>query len=272
VTCEEALGNILKNHFFTVAWELIDAGHLRELSGSAVKLYLVLMRLAQKHSAVRIELPAYRARELAGLTAETVAEARRELEAAGLVTCGRGEHGVTTYELLDPETRVPLPAPKGFSGLLRHHPTPGSRARTARKQVVPVDSTATLAPSWDDIGKTESTTRKQSTANPLPHTESGDGESVSTMRKFRECDTENPLPAPIEAPEDACLNKESRSLKPSLKKKLSEQREVSTERTCPENGNLMPCYVHRTRTPHWKRGADWLCALCTPDPAEVRVQ
>jgi hypothetical protein len=35
---------------------------------------------------------------------------------------------------------------------------------------------------------------------------------------------------------------------------------------------LMPCYVHRGKTPHWKRGEDWLCVLCTPNPAEVRVR
>jgi hypothetical protein len=32
---------------------------------------------------------------------------------------------------------------------------------------------------------------------------------------------------------------------------------------------LMPCYVHRGKTAHWKRGEDWLCVLCHPNPAEV---
>lgn len=33
------------------------------------------------------------------------------------------------------------------------------------------------------------------------------------------------------------------------------------------------CYLHRAETPHWKRvDGDWLCGLCHPNPAEVRVQ
>jgi putative DNA primase/helicase len=39
-----------------------------------------------------------------------------------------------------------------------------------------------------------------------------------------------------------------------------------------EGLRLLPCYVHRGKTPHWKRGEDWLCGVCTPNPAEVRVQ
>jgi hypothetical protein len=35
---------------------------------------------------------------------------------------------------------------------------------------------------------------------------------------------------------------------------------------------LMPCYAHRRKTPHWKRGEDWLCGLCKPNPAEVQIQ
>jgi hypothetical protein len=37
-----------------------------------------------------------------------------------------------------------------------------------------------------------------------------------------------------------------------------------------EELRLMPCYVHRQKTPHWNRGEDWLCGLCRPNP--VRVQ
>jgi hypothetical protein len=291
--CEDAVSNVFRNQcrWFPVPHALYKNGHLRDLGGSAVKLYDLLMALAQEHSAVKLELPAYKASDLAGLTAETVPIARRELEAAGLVTCKKGEHGVMTYVLLNPETQVPLPPPEGRSGFLRHRPTPGRSARTVRKQlrVEPVESTETVAPSWDDLGKTESTTRKQNTDNPLPHSEPDNGKSVSTTRKIREHDTENPLPPTMEAPENACLNAGPRSLKPSLKKGFSEQREVSTEKASGEKGTsmsceservregdpdlrLMPCYVHRGRTPHWKRGEDWLCGLCRPNPAEVAVR
>lgn len=39
-----------------------------------------------------------------------------------------------------------------------------------------------------------------------------------------------------------------------------------------EAARLMPCYVHRGNSPHWKRGENWLCELCHPNPAEVWVQ
>jgi hypothetical protein len=117
--CEDAVSNVFKNQkctWFPVPRALYKNGHLRHLGGSAVKLYDLLMGLAQEHSAVKLELPAYKARDWAGLTAETVPIARRELEAAGLVTCKKGEHGVMTYVLLNPETQVPLPPPVGRSG------------------------------------------------------------------------------------------------------------------------------------------------------------
>ena len=43
------VSNVLRNNFFTVSRELVDGGHLGTLSGSAVKLYVLLMMLAQKH-------------------------------------------------------------------------------------------------------------------------------------------------------------------------------------------------------------------------------
>ena len=81
------MSNVLRNNFFTVPRELVDGGHLATLSGCAVKLYIALMMLAQKHSAVEIEIPAYIAHDLAGLAANSVTSATKELVAAGLVTC-----------------------------------------------------------------------------------------------------------------------------------------------------------------------------------------
>ena len=68
------MSNVLRNNFFTVPRELVDGGHLATLSGCAVKLYIALMMLAQKHSAVEIEIPAYIAHDLAGWL-QTVSQA-----------------------------------------------------------------------------------------------------------------------------------------------------------------------------------------------------
>lgn len=280
---EPTMSNVLRNNFFTVSWALIDAGHARGLSGSAVKLYLVLMRLAQKHSAVKIELPAYRARDLAGLTAETVSNARKALEAAGLVTSRKGEHGVTVYELLDPETKAPLPRPARHSGFYRHSATPGRSARKARKQIYAIQSSETIAPSWDAIGTIETTTRKRTTDNPIAHTEVSNGDSVSMKRQIREHSTENPLRPTTEAPEIAQLSASLRSIKTSLKTEFSEQREVSIKTVSGEKGNslssenelvsegdpnleFLVCYAcsERKRTPVWFRrpSGDYFCASC----------
>ena len=285
------MSNVLKGQiWFPVPRALYEKGHLRDLSGSAVKLYVVLMGLAQQHSAVMIQLPAYRARDLAGLTTETVQIARRELEAADLVTCKKGEHGVMTYVLLNPETKVPLPPPEGRSGFHRHRPTPGRSARTARKQlrVEPKESTETRAPSWDDIGKIESTARKQNTDNPSQPSESVHGKSVTTARKIRYHDTENPLTTTMKTLENACVNAEPRSLKQSLKKEFSEQREVSKERVSGKSGNSMSsedervgegdpylpflfCYPcsEKKRSPVWYRrsNGEHFCGVCLPGRA-----
>src|SRR5207247_8551714 len=63
------VSNVLKNNFFTVSRELVDGGHLGALSGSAVKLYVLLMMLAQKHSAVEIQIPASTQLDFADLMA-----------------------------------------------------------------------------------------------------------------------------------------------------------------------------------------------------------
>jgi hypothetical protein len=281
------VSNILKDQctWFPVPHALYKNYHLRDLGGAAVKLYDLLMGLGQQHSAVKLELPAYIVRDFTGLTAETVASARRELQAAGLVTCTKGGHGVLTYVLLNPETHVPLPPPEGFSGFFCHRPTLGRSARTARIQlrVEPVKSTSTL--SWEEIGKPVSTTRRKYAENPLPNSQLDGGRSVSTKRKIREYETENPLATTTEVRENARLNAWPSSLKPSLKKGFSELRTASKEKRSGVEENSMSCENERVpkgdpdlrfltcytcsekkRLPVWYRrhSGEYFCGVCLP--------
>jgi len=221
------VSNVLRNNFFTVSRELVDGGHLGALSGSAVKLYVLLMMLAQRHSAVEIQIPAYTALDFAGLTANTVTGAGRELVAAGLVTCKGGEHGRTSYVLLDPKTRLPLPAPEGHRGVFRQPPAPG-RSATARKPIKPMASTATNVPAWDDIGKTEAPTQGQH-RNTFREAES---QKLGTLTpKIAHHDPKNCEPRTAEAFEKGSLSGSLSSLKTTLKREISEEREAPRKKS-----------------------------------------
>src|SRR5438093_1535595 len=230
------VSNVLRNNFFTVSRELVDGGHLGALSGSAVKLYVLLMMLAQRHSAVEIQIPAYTALDFAGLTANTVTGAGRELVAAGLVTCKGGEHGRTSYVLLDPKTRLPLPAPEGHKGVYRQPPAPG-RSATARKPIKPMASTETNVPAWDDIGKTEAPTQSQH-RNTFREAES---QKLGTLiPKIAHHDPKNCEPRTLEALEKDSVNGSLSSLKTTLKREISgEQREAPRKKSSSEEGIRM---------------------------------
>ncbi len=141
--------------FFPMPAALVDDGHLLNLSASALRLYLVLLRLAQRHSAVEIELPDYKLRDLTGMDDKSAGKARRELDDAGLVACSKGVHGVSRYLLLHPKTGSPLPRPPGRRGLHLHRPD-GRSARSARlacrQQAVLPEAAPLYPPSWDEIG------------------------------------------------------------------------------------------------------------------------
>jgi hypothetical protein len=132
------MSNVLRDQcrFFTLPRAFLEAGHLRELSPCAKDLYLVLFALAQKHSAVEIQLPGYELRDYTGLTDKSATKAGRQLEEAGLVGLKKGRSGVMTYLLLNPETAEPLPAPEGRRGVRKHDPKPERSARSARKAIV----------------------------------------------------------------------------------------------------------------------------------------
>ena len=219
------MSNVLRNNFFTVPRELVDGGHLATLSGCAVKLYIALMMLAQKHSAVEIEIPAYIAHDLAGLAANSVTSATKELVAAGLVTCRAGQHGRKGYILLDPKTRFPIPAPAGHKGIFCPPPRTGQIMPKGRKS-----STAPheiVIPSWDEIGKTGDARSERDRMNCEP---SGTAESQqlrTTIPRIANQTPKNCGARSVEPLEMNSLIPSSSSLKTSLKKEVSEEEELS---------------------------------------------
>ena len=237
------VSNVLRNNFFTVSRELVDGGHLGALSGSAVKLYVLLMMLAQRHSAVEIQIPAYTALDFAGLTANTVTGAGRELVAAGLVTCKGGEHGRTSYVLLDPKTRLPLPAPEGHRGVFRQPPAPG-RSATARKPIKPMASTETNVPAWDDIGKTEAPTQSQH-RNTFREAES---QKLGTLiPKIAHHDPKNCEPRTLEALEKDSVNGSLSSLKTTLKREISGEQREAPRKKSGEGIRMTPLALSRSQ-------------------------
>ncbi len=151
------MSNVFRDQcsFFTVPHELVDAGHLRDLSEAAIKLYLVLVALAQKHSAIAIQLPAYKVHDYTGLQRKSVIKAGRELAQAKLVRLDKTCGAVMTYNLLNPVTGSPLPAPEGRRGIHYHRPSPGRSARTIEKlrKAFPKDT----APEPDNVSERHST-------------------------------------------------------------------------------------------------------------------
>jgi len=242
------VSNVLRNNFFTVSRELVDGGHLEALSGSAVKFYILLMMLAQKHSAVEIQIPAYTALDFVGLTANTVTGAGRELVAAGLVTCKGGQHGRRSYVLLDPKTRLPLPAPEGHRGVFRQPAAPG-RSATARK-IKPMKSTETNnVPAWDDIGKTEAPQHRYTFRE-------AESQKLGTLiPKIAHHDPKNCEPRTLEALEKDSVNRSLSSLKTTLKREISgEQGEAPRKKSSTEGIRMSPlallCTCRAFRHPH----------------------
>jgi len=222
----EDVSNVLRNNFFTVPHELVDAGHLAALSGGAVKLYIALMRLAQKHSAVEIEIPAYVAHDLADIVANTVTSASKELVAAGLVKSRTGQYGRKSYVLLDPKTGFPLPPPTGHRGIFRHPTIPGRSGWIVEKRVS-TTSSETLVPRWEDIGKTGAAPPKRDGINRSSPRNAESQESRATIPKITSHDRKNCGPRALEALEDKPVTSSPSSLKTSLKRGVSEEGELT---------------------------------------------
>lgn len=152
--------NVLKDQcgFFPMPRAFVESGLLKELPPSAVSLYTLLLFLAQKHSAVQIETVAYEIADYTGMDAKSVKTARESLEQAGLITCHKRQHGIVAYQLLNPKSGLPLPAPAGRRGVRQHRSKPGRSARTIRqmqREAPPEQPGQSYPPSWDEISRDE---------------------------------------------------------------------------------------------------------------------
>jgi hypothetical protein len=184
---------------------------LKDMSEAEIRLYLFLLRLAQKHSAVEISSPALEVHDHTGLHSETVAIARRKLEKRNLLCCKKGVSGLTVYVLMNPLTGTALPAPQGFKGT-RAYESKGRSARTARSTPKPVENSPVVSIPWTEIG--QPTTKK---------TCPGDGSTVSAPRINRHRLTDQPSPdfSELHANTNTCEAPAPRS-EESLKKGISE--------------------------------------------------
>ena len=122
------MGSVLRDQgsYFSILAEFVDSGCLRDLSPSAVKLYVALFYLAQKHTAVRLEVSNAEFQSVAGLDTKSIQSARGQLCEQRLIDVSKGPLGVYTYILFNPKTRQPLPTPTGRTGVRRYHSPPKS--------------------------------------------------------------------------------------------------------------------------------------------------
>lgn len=194
--------------------------YLPDLTGAAVALYWVLFDLAQQHSAVRLEIPAYAIGDRTGLSPNSVHAAGQKLQEKGLVVCTKVEHGLLAYELMNPEKGGLLPAPvkdaktgKRYAGVYRFKPEPGRSARTVKNTLKPSPPAPAADIPWSEIGGSESQKLR------------------STMSKIDVCSSKTAIlhsPNTLKTNE---VNNDLISLKNSEKKGISEK--SGSSKDCP---------------------------------------
>jgi len=123
------MSNVLRDQgrYFSLPAEFVESGCLRDLSPSAVKLYVSLYYFAQKHSAVRLEFSNAELQSYTGLDTKSIQTGRKLLCDLNLIRTLKGALGVYTYTLLNQKTGEALPALKGRTGLRRYHSSPKER-------------------------------------------------------------------------------------------------------------------------------------------------
>jgi hypothetical protein len=158
--------NIFPKHakFFPVPQHLIDAGIWRELSGPAKDLYMYLLMLAQKHSAVRIQTVGYEIHDWTGVHENSQKKAREELAQFGLIAFKRIRGCVYEYQMLDPATGQALAPPvdpktgKPRRGIREWKPDPLRSAKTSlqhRRKLIASEQTTSrnvYPMTWDEVG------------------------------------------------------------------------------------------------------------------------
>ena len=132
-----------KTLFFPTPQLLVLSGWLGDLSAGALRLYLLLLFLAQQKTKVELEQSNSDIRKLAKLSPNTIRRARTELWEAGLVELKHPTGGAYIYVVLNPETHLPLPHPKARLGT-------GAVPSISPSEVSIVP--ASCSPSWSEIG------------------------------------------------------------------------------------------------------------------------
>jgi len=94
--------------FFPVPQALVTSGKLKELSGGGLRLYQLVLFLAQKHTRVALRVSNQEIEQQAGLSPNTARRARTKLWEARLVDLRRTQDGQYIYILLNPLTGTPL--------------------------------------------------------------------------------------------------------------------------------------------------------------------
>jgi hypothetical protein len=116
------MGNVFsEQRFFTVPVEFVDSGSLRDISPSAVRLYVALCYFAQKHTAVTLQLSNAELRDNVSLDPKSIQSARKELRNHRLIDFEKGALGVYSYILRNSSTGERLPPPVGRKGIRRYH-------------------------------------------------------------------------------------------------------------------------------------------------------
>jgi hypothetical protein len=116
------MGNVFTDQrFFSMPVEFVDSGSLRDIAPSAVKLYVALCHLAQKHTAVTLQFSNAELRDRARLDPKSIQTARRQLQEHRLIDFEKGALGVYIYILRNPQTGERLSPPTGRKGARRYY-------------------------------------------------------------------------------------------------------------------------------------------------------
>src|SRR6266478_4935303 len=88
--------------------ELVEAGHLAEMSDGAVRLYDLLCWTSDRRSSRMFELEDANVVQMAGISRRRIGDARKDLTARGMIVCDREPGGRFTYQLCDLTTGQPF--------------------------------------------------------------------------------------------------------------------------------------------------------------------
>jgi hypothetical protein len=104
------MSNMLQDcPFFTVPSYSVRIGVLRIMKGSEAKLWMALMHEFERYSTRELIRTDAQLKELSGVSARALRDARIKLQEYDLVSLRRGVAGMYRYVLCDPRTGDPFP-------------------------------------------------------------------------------------------------------------------------------------------------------------------